>query len=113
MNLFIYLTAKVYTHDFFSANDRGSWYPQKVLKPQGVRETLYPGTFYRTQHACPLGLLSAGAFVRRGFYPLGLLSVGAFIRGAFFGRAFFGGAFVRGAFVRGAFVRTPLLTAKL
>ena len=46
-----------------------------------------------------VGLLSAGAFVRRGFYPLGLLSVGAFIRGAFFG-----GAFVRGAFVRRPFV---------
>ena len=33
-----------------------------------------------------MGLLSAGAFVRRGFYPLGLLSVGAFIRGAFSAR---------------------------
>ena len=51
----------------------------------------------------PLGLLSAGAFVRRGFYPLGLLSVGAFIR-----VSFFGGAFDRGAFVRGAFVRAPI-----
>ena len=30
-----------------------------------------------------MGLLSAGAFVRRGFYPLGLLSVGAFIRWGF------------------------------
>ena len=31
-----------------------------------------------------MGLLSARAFVRRGFYPLGFLSVGAFIRWGFF-----------------------------
>ena len=30
------------------------------------------GTFYRTQHMCPLGLLSAGDFIRWGFCPPGL-----------------------------------------
>ena len=82
--LFIYLTAKVYTPEFFTA---------KV----DTRKSLWS---HKASLVCPLGLLSAGAFVRRAFYPLGLLPVGACTRGTFFG-----GAFVRGAFVRGAFVR--------
>ena len=80
-NEFIYLTEKVYTHKIFSAKRRKSWYPQKILKQQSVRETWYPGTFYHMQHVCPLGRLSAGAFIRWGFYSLGLLPMGLFSAG--------------------------------
>ena len=112
MNLFIYLTAKVYTHEFFSAKR-----PRKLIPANVFEATRRPRVLSTVRNMCvpcgfyPLGLLSAGAFIRWGFYPLGPLSVGAFIRGAFFG-----GAFVRGAFVRGAFFRAtwyPNLTKTL
>ena len=92
--LVIYLTAKVYTHKFFSAKRPRKLIPAKVVEATRRRRNFVPGSLSIVRNMCPLGLLSAGAFVRRGFYPLGLLSLGAFIRGDFFD---------------GAFVRAPIL----
>ena len=107
--LLIYLTTKVYTHEFFSAKRPRKLIPEKVLEITRRPRNYVPGALSSVSNMCvpwgfyPLGLWSAGAFTRWGFYPLGLLSVGAFFDGAFVR-----GAFVRGAFVRGAFVRAPL-----
>ena len=78
MNLFIYLFNResLYPRIILSKATAKVDTRKSVLKPQGVRETLYPGHFlpYAT-------CVSLGAFIRWGFYPLGLLSVGLFSAG--------------------------------
>ena len=87
INLFIYLIAKVYTHEFFSAKRPRKLIPAEVFEATRRPRNFVPGALSTVRNMCvpwgfyPLGLLSAGAFVRRGFYPLGLLSVGLFSAG--------------------------------
>ena len=83
MNLFIYLTAKVYTREFFAAKRPRKLIPAKVFEATKRPRNFVPGPLSTARNMCPMGLLSAGAFIRWGFYPLGLLSVGAFIRWGF------------------------------
>ena len=79
MNLFFtYLTAKVYTHEFFSAKRPRKLIPANVFEATRRPRNFVPGVLSTVRNMCPLGLLSVGAFIRWGFYPLGLLSVGIF-----------------------------------
>ena len=85
--LFIYLTAKVYTNESFSAKRPRKLIPANVFGATRLPRNFVPGVLSTVRNMCvpwgfyPLGHLSAGAFVRRGFYPLGLLSVGLFSAG--------------------------------
>ena len=56
---------------------------------------------------CPLGLLSAVAFIRCGFCPPGLLSVGAFIRWGFYPWGFFRRGFCPWGFCPRGFCPRP------
>ena len=80
-NVFVYLTAKVYTHESFQQSDRESWYTQKCLKPQDVRQTLYPGHFLPPPVRNMCFPFIPWAFIRWGiiheaFFSARLLSVG-------------------------------------
>ena len=94
-NEFIYLTANVYTHEFFSAKR-----PRKLI-PANVFEAT----------RCPRNFVQGELSIVRNMCPLGLLSAGAFVSGAFVSGAFVSGAFVSGAFVSGAFVRAPYIVS--
>ena len=104
-NEFIYLAAKVYTHEFFSAKRPRNLIHANVFEATRRPPNFVPRALSTLRNMCgpwgfyPLMLLSLGAFIRRDFFG------GAFVRGAFVRGAFVRGAFVRGAFVRGAFVR--------
>ena len=98
--------------NFCQQSDRESFFffmqprkliPAKIFEPAKL---CTQGTFYWTQHVFPFGLLSAGAFIRRGFYPPGLLSAGAFIRRGFYPP----GLLSAGAFIRRGFYPLGLLS---
>ena len=72
--LFIYLIAKVCTHEFFSAKRPRKLIPATVFEAIRRPRNFVPGVPYAT-------CVSLGAFIRWGFYPLGLLSVGLFSAG--------------------------------
>ena len=119
MNLFIYLTAKVYTHEFFSAKRPRKLIPAKVFEATRRPRNFVHGVLSTVRNMCvpwdfyPLGLLSAGAFIRRGFYPLGILSVGLLSVGLFSAGLFFGGAFFRRGFFSAGLLSAGLLFAPL
>ena len=56
---------------------------------------------------CPQGVMSAGGFVRRGFYSGGYVCRG-FYSGGYVRRGFYSGGYVRRGFYSGGFVRRGL-----
>ena len=83
MNLFIYLFNResLYPRIFLSKATAKVDTRKRFWSHKASAKLCTRCTFYRTQHVCPLGLLSVGAFIRWGFYPWGFLLRGFCPRG--------------------------------
>ena len=74
MNLFIYLTEKVFPHKFFSAKRPRKLIPANVFEATRRLKNLVPRALSTICNMsllgiCPPGLLSIGAFIHWGFCP--------------------------------------------